>query len=196
MPRLKKPLQICYCQPVGQELTRLTAEAEKLLRAKNIKITPSKLRNTAESLAAMALHPKIISEKELGEAVLRNFKRCYACFPDATLAILLELRKLASELQNKEHERRQTETRTKSGRVRAFFQKNPYAVNKHGRWITAQKLTVSDFLPERKTLKPGIEYISINSPKLFDKDIAGLVFGEGYSLDDVEIVKKVRQSLA
>ena len=211
MTRRKTPLAIRYWQPVGQELAALAAEAEKLLVEKKVKIAPSPadaeageqtlrraLGRTAEALAGIALFPEMILDDEFGRAATRHFKRCFARYPDSTLQILTALRQIAAgrERQDRERQEKEKNAAKPSDLVRKFFRSTQYVVKKKGRFIRADQLTIGDYQPDRNTLRPGIDYIHINAPEVFDKDIAELVFGSSFTLKEVELVKKVRQSLS
>jgi hypothetical protein len=170
--RHKNPLTISYCQPVGQELKDLTVEAEKLIEAAKIKPPPSRaeldlvqenapklaLKNTAESLAALALYPHMMLGDERGVAEFKDFKRCYAISPDTTLQILADLRKLAGERRRDESKREQKEAQMKSGRVRQFFMTHTMVAKRKGRFFLLENLSLDEppKLGERKKGPPSL----------------------------------------
>jgi hypothetical protein len=195
----KKPLKIRYCKSADQELKDSVIEAERLLQEKKISLPVSKpemdaadfdgekareraLRNTAGSLADMALNPERLYPEAFDGETLENFRRMYARRPDATLEILARLRKLASDRQRGELERLRKKEQTYSGRVRKFMVSNSHVIKRRGQLILAEKLTAKDFLPDRKTLKPGIEYVPVS--QLQHKEIAGIL-GKGVTEDSV-----------
>jgi len=114
----KKSLTISYCQPADKELKRLTAEAEKLLRATSPPPPETVIKSFTLSLAALALYPEMMRQRG---TITENFQCCYARRPDATLQILTRLRQLACERQRKEFTRQQRTTKRKPGMCGSFW---------------------------------------------------------------------------
>jgi hypothetical protein len=152
-------------------------------------------QSVALALATMALYPELISDEKQSAGIVRDFSRCYAKHPDATLQIIAALRQSAGERERKEreHEQKEQASPTQAGLARTFFLDTQYVVKKKGSFIEASELTIDDFQRDRETLKPGIKYVPVS--ELQDKDIAILLSKENFTVTP-DSVKSVRQSLA
>jgi hypothetical protein len=137
-----------------------------------------------ESLVILACFPEEANNPASADAV-KAFTDFLACDPDLALEVL----RFARE-RRVHFERGDTDTKTKSERVRRFLLREPFMCE-----LRNAKGEKKLHPPFWSVLESGKPFKEVPVASLQDKEVAAFIFGPNCENSDVEIVKYVRQSL-
>lgn len=163
----KKPLEVDYCERLGQQEETVARELRERFPAWG-RLPQQVCRQPYLAVADAACHPGILAEREVAEC--RDFARLFGRYPDQVIEALRFARERLREWEREREAQKQRDAETQAGQVRSFLLHTPFVVKKAGKFIGVEALTPADFQQDRQTLCKGVKLVPV--AELQDGEVA------------------------